>query len=520
MSRVALALLCLVLPGVAAAQSPDSVRTARVTYVTGASAYIDAGREQGLREGDPVELLRGDSVAATLHVSFLSTRQSACTLEGTTVAVAVGDIVRYRPARPEPFLAVVDSAAPPPAGASRGGRLRGRVGARYLSVRQGSGSVSGYTQPAMDLRLDGRDLAATGIGLQVDVRARRTTGTHADGTQEESGRTWVYQGNVSWQGHGSPLRVSAGRQFSPGGAMVSLLDGVLAEVGTRRWAAGAFAGTEPDPVDLGFSSRIRDFGAYGELRQGGSGTRALFRTGVVGSYENDAANREYLFLHGGVTGRRFSVLVTQEVDYYREWKRDSTEQAISPTSTFASLNVQPTDALTLTAGFDNRRDVRLYRDMVTPETEFDDSFRQGVWAGLSLLLAQRYRLGFDARTNSGGPAGTASAYTGFASVNRLSRYQGEIRLRSTRYEGPQLSGWVHSLTLGMDPLAWAHLETSGGIRQEQNPLEAPAELRVSWITADADVSVGRAWYLLLSLSHERGDFESNDQVYGGLSYRF
>ena len=42
----------------------------------------------------------------------------------------------------------------------------------------------------------------------------------------------------------------------------------------------------------------------------------------------------------------------------------------------------------------------------------------------------------------------------------------------------------------------------------------------SWVTADLDLTVGRAWYLLLSWSRERGGFESNDQVYGGVSYRF
>lgn len=137
-----------------------------------------------------------------------------------------------------------------------------------------------------------------------------------------------------------------------------------------------------------------------------------------------------------------------------------------------------------------------------------------------MAFGGRCRLGVDARTNSGGSAGTAKAYTGSLSVGRLTRYAGELRLRSTRYEGPRISGWIHAATLGADPGAWAHIEIGGGVRQEQNPLENPSELRVTWLTADLDLNLGRAWYLLLSTSRESGGFESNSQFYGGLSYRF
>jgi hypothetical protein len=456
----------------------------------------------------------------TLRVSFLSTKQAACSLEGLGVKLAVGDTVRFVPVAAEEPLGMAVAATGTGILRPRGGRLRGRVGARYLTVRQGDGSLSGYSQPALDLRLDGRNLAGSGLGVQADLRARRVTGTRADGTRDESGRTRVYQAALSWQGRGAPLRLSLGRQFAPGGASVSLFDGVLAEVAGRRWAAGAFAGSEPDPVDLGLSGAVRDYGAYAELRPGGAGARGFVRSGVVGSYQEGVANREYLFVHGGITGKRLSALVTQEVDYYRAWKRDSSGGPLSATSTFASLHLRPSDALTLSAGFDNRRDVRLYRDMITPETEFDDSFRHGFWGGASVGFGGHYRLGVDARTNSGGSAGTARAYTGSASVGRLTRYAGEVRLRSTRYEGPRLSGWIHAVTLGADPAPWAHVEVGGGVRQERNSLESPSELRVSWLTADLDVNLGRAWYLLLSTSRESGGFESNSQFYGGLSYRF
>src|SRR2546425_10523833 len=84
---------------------------------------------------------------------------------------------------------------------------------------------------------------------------------------------------------------------------------------------------------------------------------------------------------------------------------------ISLTSTFAVFQYHATQDLTLDAGFDNRRNVRLYRDVVNPETAFDDTYRQGAWAGMWLQLARRFRLGLDARFSSGGPAGGAHPHT-------------------------------------------------------------------------------------------------------------
>ena len=63
----------------------------------------------------------------------------------------------------------------------------------------------------------------------------------------------------------------------------------------------------------------------------------------------------------------------------------------------------------LDGGFDTRRSVRLYRNRVTPETEFDDSQRQGVRLGLTLQSKVHFRAALDARSNDGGSTSDESA---------------------------------------------------------------------------------------------------------------
>jgi hypothetical protein len=44
--------------------------------------------------------------------------------------------------------------------------------------------------------------------------------------------------------------------------MVSLFDGLLGEIRKERWAGGAFVGTQPDPVDYGYSGDLREYGGF------------------------------------------------------------------------------------------------------------------------------------------------------------------------------------------------------------------------------------------------------------------
>ena len=185
------------------------------------------------------------------------------------------------------------------------------------------------------------------------------------------------------------------------------------------------------------------------------------------------------------------------------------------------LRYQVTRAVTLDAGYDNRRNVLLYRDVVNPATAFDDTYRQGAWAGCSFLFGRRYLLGVDARSSRGGPAGQADAYTMSFSTSQIPAIRASFRSRTTWYSGPQLTGWLQSVALGFAPSGRLHFELNGGGRQERNVLvDPPANAWVTWVGGDMDLSMARSWFLIVSANHESGTLDGNNQIYSGLSYRF
>jgi hypothetical protein len=515
-----------------AAQAPPKHR---VTYLTSATAYVDAGSDEGLAAGDRVEVLRAGVVIAVLRVTDVSAHRAACAIESSTAAMAVGDEVRFTP-RAEPAgdappagagaAAVAGDAAaavPPEEGESwaRRAGLRGRIGVRYLGVFDQSGFGGDVAQPSADVRVDGTRVGGSPFDLQVDVRARHTVQTVADGREFNDGEARVYRLNTRWRSPKDAVRVTFGRQFSSALASISTFDGAQAEYDRARWGVGAFAGTQPEPVDYGFSTDVAEGGVYVRLR---SEPRSTLRweaiAAGIGSYEDGFINREYVALLARVMSPRASLMLQQEMDVNRRWKSEAEGSTVSFTNTFVSGRWRATRDLDFDAGYDNRRSARLYRDYVSPETEFDDAYRQGAWGGVGLGFARRYRVGASARSSTGGGAGDARSYTLTASAAHLTSAQVQLRWRSTRYENDRTEGWMHTAAGGFGVGARWMFELFGGVRDEASKAFAAADVSTSWFGADVDVDLGRSLYLNVSGERNGDGDEAYDQVYTGLSWRF
>jgi hypothetical protein len=514
------------------ARTADSVRMTAITYLSGASVYVGAGRLDGVREGMSLEVIRSGSVIATVRILFLSSRSSAGEVASATLAPAVGDSVRYRPvAEPSAEAGADSTAAQPTRRASAQtlrGPIRGHIGLRYLQVVQPGIAGAGITQPSADLRLDGTRVGGTPLGFAIDARSRRMAGTRSSTSAARGDQTRVYEASLSFHHDGSGARVSVGRQYSAALSPVSLFDGVTVEVNRARWGAGGFHGFQPDQMAMGLSTDISELGGYFQLH---SRPAEPFlwsvTTGAVGSREHGELNREFGFAQVVASARRLSLYATQEIDFNRGWKRAAGEPVLAPTSSFASMHVRVTDRFSVQGGVDNRRNVRLYRDYISPETEFDDAFRQGAWGGTNISLFRRLRIGADARSSRGGIAGAAEQYGGSLGVDPVTRLRVNSRIRSTHFRTNRTLGWLHAWSVAAEPFSFARVELNGGLRAQRTIGAAPDSAVVyarlpdaQWIGATIDVSIGRSWYAMLSATHDAAGLDRTRQFYGSLVYRF
>jgi hypothetical protein len=492
-----------------------------VISLAGTTVYVNAGRADGLVEGAELSVIRHDSVAATLRVTYLSSHQAACEIVRGAADVQIGELIRYSPQLTPTASAATGAAATRRDGPHRlsGPGLHGRIGGRYLQARENP-TNTGFEQPSVDLRLDGLALGGSPVGLAVDLRTRRTTTSTSTGASQVDGHTRVYQAALLWNAPGAKFRMAVGRQYLTAVTSVSLFDGGLAEVNGAHWTVGGFAGVEPEPANLGFSSDIQDFGGYLQLHNR-PGTRTLWSltTGAVESYRAGVANREFGFAQASVSSPYLSLYALQEVDYYRPWKVKLGETSLTPTSSYVSGSVRPVRWLALNGSFDNRRSARLYRDAVDPATQFDDSYREGVSGGIA-FLGSRVRVSGDVHRSTGGTAAQAMSYTGGFGVDRLTRLSLSLSTRATWYSSGSINGQLYTGRIGFDPLAALHLDLNSGFRSEDDPVMASNRRRFTWFGVDADLNLARAWFLSLSAERESGPDAVTTQLYGSLTWRF
>ncbi len=520
---------------------------ASITYLAGDSAYINAGQDEGVRVGDKIEVVRGDVIVAVLAVTDVSSHKSACKVETPNVELKVGDTVRFiahgavdmtgrtgpgqlsTPGPEQPAVAETPKQEPKPEKPKKpfDKRMRemgmsGRVGVRYLAVRDRTGFGSDVSQPGLDLRFDARGLAGTPLELSADVRSRRTYRTLPDGPDRNDSLTRIYRLSAGWHPKDSDWRVTVGRQITPSLSAISIYDGASAEYSTPRWRVGAIAGSQPDRIDQGYSTEVREYGAYYELRQKKDAKLDWeLTTGLIGSYQKGEINREFVYIQGMIRSKKLMTYLTQEVDINRGWKADAGESAFAPTSSFLMARYQFTETFELNGGYDDRRNVRLYTDFVTPETVFDERQRRGVWLGARWRFAKHFRVGGELRSDTAdGVSTNSNRYTVTFGADNLTKYNIDARSRSTRYTNERTEGWLHSVSAGLDLGERVHFELTGGTQNETSLLTVAPDRTINWLGIDVDVTLGRRWLLLFSGQRTDGDDDSNDQIELGVSWRF
>jgi hypothetical protein len=504
--------------GAQATPAAPAVAWAVVTYLSGATVYLEVGSRNGVREGTTFTVMRGGDSIAELSAKYVSSTRTACSITTSTTMPIVGDSVRFVPA-PEPKATTVAAGGPTRTG-PRPSPLRGRIGIRYLVLDQGDAGK--LTQPALDLRLDGTQLGGTALGVAVDVRTQRTTQSGGTGTATvPDGQTRVYQAALTMQHGIGGTRWALGRQFATALSPIGIFDGAALDINGQKWSGGMLAGTQPDAATFAPSGTTTEYGLWLQ-RHGSAGQGAPWSAtvGAIGSYDQGEINREFLYLRGTINSRHFSLYAAQEIDANRGWKQTLEGSFATFTSSFVTAQVNIGDALSLSGGLDSRRSVRLYRDFLNPEIVFDDAFRQGEWGEASLRISRHLRVSTDIRTNGGGTDGSSSAVTGAFYATQLTPLGLSLRARSTQYSGPLSEGTLTSVALEAAPRGALRLSINGGVRTSSIPGSGLAATRLTWAGGDLDLAIGRSWYLLLSTYRESGTSTASIQTYASLTWRF
>ncbi len=382
----------------------DGEVAGEVGYVSGTSVYIDIGWSDGVAEGDTVLVKRGDLPVGIMIVVSTASKASSCRPLFPVTEIKRGDgVLSKSKTIPEaegeekPTESVETAPAP-----RRITELRGRASLGSLLSEDLTSSGLGFSQPAMNMRVTLDNIAGQPLSLNVRHRSRYYG-------RESFGDRWAHQTYelaVIYGEEGIPCRVEIGRLNPSAPRGLGYIDGALVEyIRGRDFRVGAAGGLRPDIFDASLNGNEQIYGIFADYHKRLSGrARASLAGSLSGSYNNGLVDREFLFLESDYSsGDRFSTANSVEVDLNRNWKSAAGNPTVELTSIFLTTRYRALDGLSMNLSYDTRKRNRGIDDISVPDSLFDDSFRQGLHAGVSWAPLRRIDVsgGFGVRFRTG-----------------------------------------------------------------------------------------------------------------------
>ncbi len=285
-------LILWVVAGLLPGQTSKPVPTYRVKHVAEGAVYLEGGRSAGLSEGVRLTIRRPaagaqpERVVAELEVTSVASASAVCEIKSSQGEIEAGDTAYLSLEDAELLQAVKSSeagkkyvqvvtftegdpldeearAAVPHAPSPAVNRVRGRIGFEYNTIRQPGGGGDS-SQLGLVVRADMTRIGGSYWSVSGFWRGRlssRNSGTQQPTITDLLNRT--YHLSLTYSNPQSPWMAGFGRLFLPWANSLETIDGgYLAHRIGRRFTAGTFAGSTPDPTSWNYNPNRQLAGSF------------------------------------------------------------------------------------------------------------------------------------------------------------------------------------------------------------------------------------------------------------------
>ena len=392
--------------------APATGSSFKVKYRSAANVYLDAGRAQGLRVGDRLEIVDATAVAE-LEVVYVADQSASCKLLSEKRPVRPGDVARLTSRGPAPpglpaattvaaapvapsttsLTAAAPVAAPEAKPAGPWARVRGSASFGYYQAWDQTESAYDFQQRTGRLDLGLYDIAGQPLSFTLrgrsrqDVRAR----TLSDRTPESERTDRLYEVALRYEPPSDQFGVEVGRIGIYRFVGIGYLDGALAHFRpVRDVQVGAFGGRVADIESLSFEGTGSKYGGFVRLAPGGRYSTAGYDAMLAFVHEtaDGDLSREYLSLESRFgNGSRWSLFQRAELDLYTGWRKEVSGKSYQFSNVSFSGNLRVTPSAWAFLSYDGLRNYRYFRNRIVPEEVFDDLLHQGLRAGVNVNRA-------------------------------------------------------------------------------------------------------------------------------------
>ena len=187
-----------------------------------------------------------------------------------------------------------------------------------------------------------------------------------------------------------------GRHLNDKISNISSIDGIQFETGVNEWTFGAAVGSRPDFNNMGFNTKLFEYGAYFNRFDAIAFGNMQNTLGYFEQTNDFKTDRRFLyFQHSNSAIQNTRIFLSTEIDIFKKEMGES-KSDFSMTSIYSSINIRPTDIFSIFLSYDARKNVIYYE--TTPDTLqafIDRETRQGFRTRLTLRPVRSLYLGAD-----------------------------------------------------------------------------------------------------------------------------
>jgi hypothetical protein len=517
------------------AQQKKEVRW-KISYIAGATVYVDAGREQRVAVGDTLHVVRSQKKIGIIVITAVSGVSSAARIVVQHERFVVGDEAVERPG-----IGNIDHAGVradssentkgtlqenttatqlPPAPAEN--VLSGRVSLQYNAIFAEESKFN-MNQPAASFRFNVANLMGTGMRLSLNARSYYDLSNYYVMYGRRNGlNSRAYEVSLVQDSPDASFGYGLGRLSSRYVGGMGTFDGAQLYYRFDDFTAGILGGAQVVDRTLTFSqdgtkgSFFLNYHNGPDIFHQYDGTIAYGRQ-MVGSN----LDRQFLYLQNSLSlGSRLMMYESSEIEL-NDITNGVRTSAFQFSNSFLNVNYQPADWLSANLGYDALRTVYLFETMkAIPDSLIDKNLKQGFRASATVHLPMSMTVSADARYGSrqGGYRDSHSFGGSFRTYDLFgSGIDGGIRY--TNFVGAFSDG--DNISLDLDRSFWQNLTVE--LRYEYNKYNVPLfQQRYITQTVSADIfyQFSSSWFTSFNGDYLYDPTMTSFQFYGELGFRF
>ncbi len=511
-------------------------RQFEIKYISSENVYLSGGRSNGLTVGDTLVVKHGKRFVASLVVQYVSEHSASCRIiesKGKVTTDAAAILVKKHPSGRKAELKnkkrtrrrKFSRRTKQETREEKFADFSGSVSLQWYHIEDLKYSRMNFDQPTLRVNFKMRNIGGKDYNLRIRTRSRyySRSSNYSTRLPRTDWQNRIYQVSFSYDNDEALLNYKFGRIISNKFSGVGYIDGALLQANlTQNVHFGIFAGTQPEWRSSKFQTSLQKYGGYFNFVKGDYRNFRFESTlAFAGEYHGSSISREFIYFQNNFYSRkRFSFYQSAELDINRKWRKERTNENISLTSLYLSLNFDISDNITTSLSYDNRKNYWTYEIHSLADSLFDDAFRHGLRAHLNVRLGRTYYL----FANVGTRKRESDAQTTYSYVAGLN---GNNFLNKKLFFNLYFSGFSNYYAKGMNPSITLGRYFSGGHRLAIKYGNYRYKLTLNdtnrenqWVRVDASFELWHNFYLFSQFEYNWGNDSRDQRILTELGYRF